>query len=249
MVAALRRELPAESILYLGDTARLPYGSKSAETVSRYSQSNLAWLARQGAKAVVVACNTASAVALPSLSGDLPVWGVVEPGARQACEVTHGRVGVIATESTVRSGAYEKAIRALRPETAVSSIACPLFVPLVEEDWTDDPVTEMVVRRYLEPLHELEVDTMVLGCTHYPLLKPVISRVMGGSVTVVDSAHSLARDVRAALPIEASDGVGNPSLRLCFTDESSRASQLASRILGPDVLAEASMEWVDLGTG
>ena len=154
MVAALRRRLPRESILYLGDTARLPYGTKSPETVPRYTGNNIEFLLGRGVKAVVVACNTASALALPHLAPPpVPTWGVIEPGARKAAAVSRGRVGVIATEATVRSDAYPRALRASAPSWS-SLAACPLFVPLVEEGWHDDPVTEQVAERYLRPLLE-----------------------------------------------------------------------------------------------
>ncbi|RPH56342.1 glutamate racemase, partial [bacterium] len=179
VVSALRRRLPGESILYLGDTARLPYGSKSPETVTRYTRRNIEFLTERGVKAVVVACNTASALALPHLEPLVPTWGVIEPGARKAAAVSRGRVGVIATEATVRSDAYPRALRALRPDLKILSQACPLFVPLVEEGWHDDPITEEVAERYLRPLLDAGIDTLVLGCTHYPLLKPVLHRVAG----------------------------------------------------------------------
>ena len=176
VVSALRRRLPGESILYLGDTARLPYGSKSPDTVTRYTRRNIEFLTERGVKAVVVACNTASALALPDLDlHGVPTWGVIEPGARAAAAVSRGRVGVIATEATVRSDAYPRALRALRPDLEILSQACPLFVPLVEEGWHDDPITAEVAERYLRPLLAAGIDTLVLGCTHYPLLKPVLA--------------------------------------------------------------------------
>ncbi|MES1243538.1 MAG: glutamate racemase, partial [Acidobacteriota bacterium] len=187
VVTALRRRLPRESILYLGDTARLPYGSKSPDTVTRYTRKNIDFLTERGVKAVVVACNTASALALPNLDPHVPTWGVIEPGARKAAEVSRGRVGVIATEATVRSDAYPKALRQLRPDLEILSRPCPLFVPLVEEGWHDDPITEQIAERYLRPLLDAGVDTLVLGCTHYPLLVPVLRRVAGPDVTLVDS--------------------------------------------------------------
>ena len=145
VVAALRRRLPEESILYLGDTARLPYGIKTAETVRRYTRRNIEFLVERGVQAVVVACNTASAVALDGLDVGLPLWGVVEPGARRAAEASAGRVGVIGTESTILSDAYPRALRRLRPELEIVSRACPLFVPLVEEGWHEDKITEAIV--------------------------------------------------------------------------------------------------------
>lgn len=240
VAAALRRRLPGESILYLGDTARLPYGTKSRATVTRYTQRNLDFLRQRGAKAVVVACNTASALALPQLQPSLPTWGVVEPGARRALEVSaSGRIGVIATESTVTSDAYGNALRR-RPGVEVFSQPCPLFVPLVEEGWLDDPIAEAVARRYLKPLAEARVDTLVLGCTHYPLLKGVIQRVMGEAVSLVDSAEVVAETVAAGLAgAGLLDSAPEPAIHICCTDSSAPFTRLLRRILGePEVEAE-----------
>lgn len=245
VVSALRRRLPHESILYLGDTARLPYGSKSPETVLRYTRRNVEFLVERGVKAVVVACNTASALALPHLPEEgVPVWGVIEPGARKAAAVSRGRVGVIATEATVRSDAYPRALRALRPDLEILSRACPLFVPLVEEGWHDDPVTEQVAERYLRPLLDAGVDTLVLGCTHYPLLVPVLERVAGPGVTLVDSAEAVAEMVAAGLAERGMEAVGRePAHRLCVTDAGESFQRLAGKILGdPDV----PLEWVEV---
>jgi glutamate racemase len=244
VVSALRRRLPRESILYLGDTARLPYGSKSPETVTRYTQTNIDFLLRRGVKAVVVACNTASALALPQLHPEVPTWGVIEPGARQAAAVSRGRVGVIATEATVRSDAYPRALRGLRNDLAIFSQACPLFVPLVEEGWHDDPVTEEVAARYLRPLLAAGIDTLVLGCTHYPLLVPVLQRMAGPDVTLVDSAEAVAEVVAAGLAaqhIEA--GEHPPASHLCVTDAGESFRRLAGLILKDPQVA---LEWVDV---
>jgi len=244
VVSALRRRLPRESILYLGDTARLPYGSKSPATVTRYTENNIAFLLGRGVKAVVVACNTASALALPNLHPEVPTWGVIEPGARKAAAVSRGRVGVIATEATVRSDAYPRALRALRPELEIRSQACPLFVPLVEEGWHDDPITEEVARRYLHPLLDAGIDTLVLGCTHYPLLAPVLARVAGPEVTLVDSAEAVAEVVAAdlaGLGLEA--GEHPPANHFCVTDNGESFHRLAGLILqDPHV----PLEWVEV---
>lgn len=244
VVDALRRRLPDESILYLGDTARLPYGSKSPDTVTRYTRRNIEFLTERGVKAVVVACNTASALALPNITSELPIWGVIEPGARKAAAASRsGRVGVIATEATVRSDAYARALRRARPDLEVLSRPCPLFVPLVEEGWTDDPVTEQVAERYLRPLLDEGIDTLVLGCTHYPLLVPALQRVVGPGVTLVDSAAAVAAEVAAGLAergLITSDGT--PSHHLCVTDAGESFHRLARRILGPDV----TLEWVEV---
>jgi glutamate racemase len=251
VVAALRRRLPAESILYLGDTARLPYGSKSPETVTRYTRRNIEFLVERGVKAVVVACNTASALALDNLqlAGGMPLWGVIEPGARRAAEVSRGRVGVIATEATVRSDAYPRALRRLRPDLSVVSRACPLFVPLVEEGWhEDDEVTTRIAERYLAPLLAAEIDTLVLGCTHYPLLKAVLARVAGPAVTLVDSAEAVAEVVAeglAAAGLAKPEGPGpvHATQHLCVTDGGESFKLVAGRILGdPDL----PLEWVEV---
>lgn len=243
VVSALRRRLPGESILYLGDTARLPYGSKSPETVTRYTRRNIEFLTERGVKAVVVACNTASALALPHLEPPVPTWGVIEPGARKAAAVSRGRVGVIATEATVRSDAYPRALRALRPDLEILSQACPLFVPLVEEAWHDDPITEEVAERYLRPLLEAGIDTLVLGCTHYPLLKPVLHRVAGPDVTLVDSAEVVAEMVAEGIEARGLTATHSPEHHFCVTDAGAGFRKLASRILGEQ---EVSLEWVEV---
>jgi glutamate racemase len=245
VVEALRRRLPGESILYLGDTARLPYGTKSEATVTEYTRANLRFLERRGVKLVVVACNTASALALPHLETTLPTWGVLEPGAEQAARASAGRVGVIATESTIASDAYGRALRARRADLEVWSVACPLFVPLVEEGWEDDPVAEIVARRYLEPLREHRIDTLVLGCTHYPLLAPVLRRVLGGEVELVDSAAAVAAAVASALErarLSAPNG-GAPEHHFCVTDDAPRFARVARRILSTP---ELSLELVEV---
>lgn len=243
VVSALRRRLPGESILYLGDTARLPYGSKSPETVTRYTRRNIEFLTERGVKAVVVACNTASALALPHLTPTVPTWGVIEPGARKAAEVSRGRVGVIATEATVRSDAYPRALRALRPDLEILSQPCPLLVPLVEEGWHNDPVTAEVAERYLRPLLDAGVDTLVLGCTHYPLLKPVLQRVAGPDVTLVDSAEAVAEMVAAGLRRRGLTATHEAVHHFCVTDSGESFQKLASRILGDD---DVSLEWVEV---
>ena len=192
---ALFERLPRESVIYFGDTARVPYGPKSPETVRRYSAEILTYLLQRGVKAVVVACNTSTAHALDALRerSPVPVLGVIEPGARAAVGATRGgAIGVIGTAGTIASGAYERAIKALRPDAQVVSRACPLFVPLVEEGWFDHPATELVAREYLAPLQAAGIDVLVLGCTHYPLLKGLLSRVLGDSVRLIDSAEETA---------------------------------------------------------
>jgi glutamate racemase len=202
VVHEIRRQLPSERLIYFGDTARVPYGPKSPDTVRRYAVEIVEWLTAQGVKAVVVACNTATAHALPLLRERfaLPVVGVIEPGARAAAGATaSGRIGVIGTAGTIASGAYERAILALRPGAQVLSRACPLFVPLVEEGWLDTEPTRLIAREYLAPLVAHRCDVLVLGCTHYPLLKPLLAEVMGKEVRLIDSAEETAAATRDAL--------------------------------------------------
>ncbi|HYY13527.1 MAG TPA: glutamate racemase [Chthoniobacterales bacterium] len=199
---ALLDVLPNEKILYLGDTARVPYGGKSAETVQRYAIELANMLIAENAKALVVACNTVSSVAIPQLRKhlDVPVIGVIEPGVCAAVTATRNRhVGIIGTRATIRSGAYETALRGLDIDLRVTSRACPLLVPLIEEGMLDDPVTDQVIARYLEPMLDGGIDTLVLGCTHYPLLAPAISRSAGENVRLVDSAVNCARAVAELL--------------------------------------------------
>jgi len=235
---AILDALPAVDTIYLGDTARLPYGSKSAETVTQYSLKNARFLARHEIDLLVVACNTASAVAIPALRDALsvPVLGVVEPGARAAIRATRtGRVGVIGTQGTVASGAYQRAIRALRPDAEVVARACPLFVPLAEEGWTDpaDPIVQGIALRYLAPLRDAGVDTLVLGCTHYPLLKAAIGAALPG-VALVDSADAIAAEVRARVELAAPRAGEH---RFFVTDAPEKFLGLAGRFLGREVSA------------
>ena len=233
VAAALMRHLPTESILYLGDTARLPYGTKSADTVRRYTRRNIDFLLARGVKGVVVACNTASALAIEEHPDDpLPIWGVIEPGAQAAVAASHRKVGVLATESTVRSGAYAHAIHRHRPELEVLSQPCPLFVPLVEEGWSEDPVTELVARRYLEPLLDAGVDTLVLGCTHYPVLAPLLQRIAGPEVVLVDSAEVVARRVAEGFDHRGlRSGSETVSHHFCVTDTAERFGRIADDLL------------------
>jgi glutamate racemase len=206
VVKALCDLLPNENICYLGDTARVPYGPKSAETVQRYAIELAHMLMQKDAKTLVVACNTVSSVALPLLANKfpVPVIGVIEPGATAALQATRNRhIGVIGTRATIRSGAYENTLRATDNNLRVSSRACPLLVPLIEEGLLDDEVTDQVIARYLEPLVTDGIDTLVLGCTHYPLLAGAIARVLGNKITLVDSAQNCARAVQEMLDRES----------------------------------------------
>jgi glutamate racemase len=246
---ALFERLPRESVIYFGDTARVPYGPKSPETVRRYSGEILAYLLQRGVKAVVVACNTSTAHALAHLQAHapVPVIGVIEPGARAAVRATRSaKIGVIGTAGTIASGAYERAIKALRPDATVYARACPLFVPLVEEGWLDQPATELIAREYLEPLKRVGVDVLVLGCTHYPLLKPLLARVMGAAVTLIDSAEETARAVQAELEQRglAAGPAGDPIHRFLVSDDAPRFRRVSATFLGEKVQA---VEVVPLG--
>ena len=198
----LVKAMPQEDTIYFGDTARVPYGAKSPETVIRYANEITSFLVRRDIKLLVVACNTVSAVALDTLKQcfSIPVVGVIEPGARRAAEVSRtGRIGVIGTAGTIKSSAYTRAIKRFKANTEVLTRACPLFVPLAEEGWINNEVTQLTARLYLDDIKEADVDTLVLGCTHYPLLKPVIAETMGPDVALVDSAEETARSVAEIL--------------------------------------------------
>jgi len=202
VVSELLRLLPGEDIIYFGDTAHLPYGSKSKEAVLRFSLDIANFLKKQKVKIIVVACNTASSFALSSLreNMELPVIGVIEPGAQAAIDSTRNfRIGVIGTEGTIKSGAFEAALRRIDKNVKVFSQACPLFVPLVEEGWLDDPETLQVAKKYLSPLNDKNIDTLILGCTHYPLLKGCLSRIMGEKVSLIDTAEATAKAVKRKL--------------------------------------------------
>jgi glutamate racemase len=246
---AVFQRLPRESVIYFGDTARVPYGPKSPETVRRYSAEILAYLLARGVKAVVVACNTSTAQALEHLTArsPVPVVGVIEPGARAAVQASRsGKIGVIGTAGTIASGAYERAIKALRPDATVYARACPLFVPLVEEGWFDHPATELIAREYLEPLQRAGVDVLVLGCTHYPLLKPLLTRVMARGVALIDSAEETARAVQGEIERRdlAAPPASDPSHRFVVSDDEPHFRRVGARFLGETV---QSVEVVPLG--
>ena len=238
VVAELRKLLPNESIFYIGDTARVPYGGKSQTTIERYSQELAGLLLAERAKLIVVACNTASALAVQSLEETLrvPVIGVIRPGAEAAVKATrNGKVGVIGTRATVFSKAYERAIEALDDEIEVIAEPCPLFVPLIEEGWLDDDVTNRVIARYLEKLLRAGVDTIVLGCTHYPLLRAAIQRFVGPDIALVDSAQNTAIAVQKALKQQkiAAPRSKHPSkLQVALTDPSTAFLRVAEEALG-----------------
>ncbi len=190
--------LPHERLIYFGDTARVPYGNKSSQTIVRYSIENTICLLEKNIKLLVVACNTASAFALPKLRRlfNLPIVGVIEAGAEKAVQVSHNQfIAVLGTKGTIQSGVYQAAIRKLAPQATLIPIACPLFVPLVEEHWLQHPATCLIIQEYLHPLRNQEVDTVLLGCTHYPLLSSLIQQEVGGKVSLVDSASTCAHQV------------------------------------------------------
>lgn len=237
VVREMISQLPNESIIYFGDTARVPYGPKSPDTVLRYSREITSYLKGEGIKALVVACNTATAHALPALREefDLPIIGVIEPGARAAVAATKTKhVGVIGTAGTIKSGAYEKEIKRLLPDAAVTAQACALFVPLVEEGWVDSEPTRAIARNYLAPLVTAEVDTLVLGCTHYPLMKTVIGNVVGRDVRLIDSAHETAREAAEVLRTNSLENTTPNEARYRFiaSDAPDTFLSLGQRFLG-----------------
>jgi len=226
VLRAIRERFPRVDLIYLGDTARVPYGNRSPQTVVRYSLECAAFLVERGIDVLVVACNTASSHAIPTLRErfNLPVIGVVEPGVREALRVTEGRVGVIGTPATIRSGAYQRLLSSAGVE--VFSRACPLFVPLVEEGILEGDIAESVVRMYLKDLLSAGIDTLILGCTHYPLLKGTIQRVLGG-VRIVDSSEAIASELT---PLVGDSGTSG--MELYFTDRSQNLGDLIATILG-----------------
>ncbi len=239
VLKALLRVLPDEQLLYLGDTARVPYGTKSPGTVLRYALEAAEFLVQHRVKMLVVACNTASAVAVEAIEQrfSLPVVGVIEPGARKATAVTRNRrVGVIGTEGTIRSGAYRRAIHAVDPAIEVFAAPCPLFVPLAEEGWADHEVAYLTAREYLAPLIAQQIDTLVLGCTHYPLLKKTLQRLLGPQVQLIDSAQETACLVASLLgerDVLRTSGALQP--RYFVTDESTRFKRVGGAFVGAEL--------------
>jgi glutamate racemase len=246
VLKALVDLMPGEDFIYLGDTARLPYGTKSAEVIVRYSKENTEFLLAKGIKMLVVACNTSSAVALDEIARDtiVPVVGVIEPGARAAVKASrNGKIGVIGTEATIASGAYTRAIQQLRPRAEIYTRACPLLVPLVEEGWTDNEIAGRTVAYYLESLKASGIDTLLLGCTHYPLLHGLFERVLGNGVRIIDSATATAAAVRerlSALGLVCRGGRGAQSFFVTETPE--RFVRVGRRFLGPQVESAVRIE-------
>lgn len=258
VLRALKARLPDENFLYLGDTARLPYGTKSAATVTAYALQASQLLVKRGVKLVVIACNTASSVALGPLAQGLaqglapvPLIGVVEPGSRagaSACRNNH--IAVIATEGTVRGGAYQRALHALRPELKVSQIACTLFVALAEEGWTDGPIVLGAAQRYLDPLfvgRSDTPDTLVLGCTHFPVLAGALGQLLGPGVRLVDSAQTTADAVATALDAQGQllAGAGDGQVQFLVTDSPERFARVGPIFFGAPI-APDSVETIDL---
>ena len=238
VVNEIRTKLPSEHIIYLGDTARVPYGTRSPQTVQRYALSNTDFLLTKDIKLLVIACNTASAVATEMLQDkyDIPVIDVIRPGARAAVEASRtGRIGIIGTDGTIASGSYQKEIRRLEPGCSIFVQSCPMFVPLAENGWCspDDDVVLLTARRYLDVLAEARIDTLVLGCTHYPLLKNTLADVLGDGVTLVDSAEETARTVAASLKQHALEGYGvEGQTRFFVSDVPTRFERVGSHFLG-----------------
>jgi glutamate racemase len=238
VVRQIHKVLPREDLVYLGDTARVPYGTKSPSTVIRFSCEDAQFLLQQNVKAVVVACNTASAWALPTLEKKfkVPIFGVILPGVRTALEKTRNRrIGIIGTSATIRSKAYSSALLARGDGVSVFSRACPLLVPLVEEGWMNHPITHQILKEYLGPIRRHRIDSLILGCTHYPLLKPAIRKVAGKSMALIDSAESCARDVLECmekLGLICANRRREGTIQPFVTDETDRFSDVARRFLG-----------------
>lgn len=241
----IMRQIPNEKVVYFGDTARVPYGSKSKETVTRYARQIVRFLQAQEVKAIVVACNTASAYALDEIERetDIPMIGVVKPGAKVAAEATlNGKIGVIGTEGTIGSSIYSRYIKEINPQASVLGKACPLFVPLVEEGLLQDPVTDEIAKRYLTELIDIGIDTLILGCTHYPLIRSTIGRIMGESVKLVNPAYETARELKELLAAEdmLSDEeakLGDNRYRFYVSDGAEKFKRFANSIIKYGILS------------
>lgn len=233
----LALQFPQEHFLYLGDTARLPYGSKSPHTIRKYSEQNIQFLKKQNVKAIVIACNTASTQVPEHELNGLPIYNVIDPGAQQALHLSpSSRIGVLGTRATINSQAYTKKIHEYNPEAQVFDQACPLFVPLAEEGWDSDPVTNLIVFRYLSQLLQNHIDTLILGCTHYPILKNSIARVTGSSIELVDSGEAIARWLERDLKsgrLKPNESTDHRRIDILTTDHSAHFTEVALRILKP----------------
>lgn len=241
----IMRQIPNEKIIYFGDTARVPYGSKSRETVTRFSKQIVRFLSTFEVKTIVVACNTASAYALDELEAesDIPMIGVVKPGAKAASEVTrNGRIGVIATEATIGSKIYNQYITELNKDVTIYGKACPLFVPLVEEGLWVDPVTDEIAKRYLAELIDLDIDTLILGCTHYPLIRSTLGRIMGENVTLVNPAYETARELKEMLGEkgllnDSAPALGENQYQFYVSDTADKFKNFANSIIKYGILS------------
>lgn len=249
----IMRQIPNEKIIYFGDTARVPYGSKSQDTVTRFSEQIVRFLRTFQVKTIVVACNTASAYALDTLEADtdIPIIGVVKPGANVAADVTrNGRIGVIATEATIGSQMYPKYIEELDKNVTIYGKACPLFVPLIEEGLWEDPVTDEIARRYLTELIDIDIDTLILGCTHYPLIRSTLRRIMGDSVTLVNPAYETAielKEMLAGLELlnDEPPGLGSNRYQFYVSDKAEKFVRFANSIIKYGILSAKSINIED----
>lgn len=241
----IMRQIPNEKIVYFGDTARVPYGSKSKDTVIRYSRQIVRFLQTQNVKAIVVACNTASAFALDTLEQEvgIPIIGVVKPGAKVAAETTkNGKIGVIGTEGTVSSGIYASYIKKINPNAEVIGKACPLFCPLIEEGLWEDPVTDEITKRYLAQLIDIDIDTLILGCTHYPLIRSTVGRIMGDKVTLVNPAYETALELKQLLKSkdllnDSAPALGDVRYRFYVSDMAEKFQAFANSIIKYGILS------------
>ncbi|MFA5115740.1 MAG: glutamate racemase [Candidatus Omnitrophota bacterium] len=242
VVKQLMKEMPNEDIIYFGDTARVPYGTKSESTIRKFSIENVLFLLNFNVKLIIIACNTSSAIGLPFLSKffSVPIIGVIKPGAKAAIRVTrNGRIGVIGTNATIASGAYEQEVRSINPSIKVFSRSCPLFVPLAEEGWANDGIVEAAAKKYLSGFKGKGIDTVILGCTHYPLLKKAISKALGKTVKLVDSAEETAREAKNLLEECGAKYPGKRTGRTKFyvSDAPEKFLDVAKKFLGKDVKA------------
>ena len=252
VVKEIMTQIPNETIIYFGDTARVPYGSKSKKTIITYTRQIVRFLMTKGVKAIVIACNTASAFALETVRSevDIPIIGVVKPGAKVAASTTrNGRIGVIGTEGTIQSGIYNEFLSETDPKVMVFGKACPLFVPLVEEGLMDDPVTYEMAKRYISVLLEKQIDTLVLGCTHYPLLRKTIRRVVGEDVVLVNPAYETAKSLSEVLTEKGLRNNSEPKLNHKFyvSDGADKFKQFANTILPCEVMETKDINIEELG--
>lgn len=249
VVKEIMQQLPAEDIIYFGDTARVPYGNKSKETVITYSRQIVKFLQNKQVKSILIACNTASAFALETLRHEfsLPLVGVVKPGAKAAADATkEKRIGIIGTEGTIKSGVYEDFLKKTNPDIRVFATACPLFVPLVEEGWISDPITKLIAERYLEKLKEKQIDALVLGCTHYPLLQKELQEVMGPLVTLVNPAYESAKSLKYVLEeynlLKEPEQTVSPTHHFYVSDNADTFRHFANSILPCEMIETKDVE-------